>query len=353
MNEYIPLPKGYKWYAYEMNDVNVCNKVSTFLKKHYISDKKHNYRLQYSGKFLKWLFTVPGRLNICIGVESSKGIMVGFITGTVIKMQINNEAVDIVEIKFMCIHTKLRKKNLAKQLIKQITRQFEESEQFKGSKVKAIYGSELEKPESFFTGKYYHRPLNIKNLLDSESLKMHGKIKIEDIMKEHYLPKVPTNKSFRKIENNDIEETYNLFTSYITKYNCHPIFDLNQFTHIFYNNDQVDTYVLILDDLVVDFISYLKIPKEVIKQDRTKKIINRAYLYYYTSDEETPYRLIRDLLIIAKNNGVDELIATDIMEHHNLFHDLGFLDGPNKIHYYLHGIKCKELQNKQIGKILF
>jgi len=353
MNEYISLPNGYKWYTYDMNDTNVCNKVSTFLKKHYIPDKRHNYRLQYSEKFLKWLFTVPGRLNICIGVESNKDIMAGFITGTIIKMQINNETMDMVEIKFMCIHTQLRKKNLAKLLIKQITRRFEKSEQFKGSEIKAIYGSELEKPELIFTGKYYHRPLNIKNLLDSDLLKMEGKIKIKDIIKEHYLPEVPTNKSFRKIEKDDIEETYNLFTSYITKYNCYPIFDLGQFTHIFYNNDQVDTYVLILDDIVVDFISYLKIPKEITKKDKTKKIINRAYLYYYTSDEETSYRLIRDLMIVAKNDGIDELIATDIMEHCDLLHDLGFMNGPNKIHCYLHGTTCKKLQNKQIGKFLF
>lgn len=346
MNEYLPLPNGYKWYTYDMNDTNVCDKVSTFLKKHYIPDKKNNYRLQYSGKFLKWLFTAPNRLNICIGVESDKGIMAGFIAGTVIKMQINNEATDIVEIKFMCVHTKLRKKGLARKLIKQITKQFD------GYK-KAIYGSGLEKPDlSFFAGKYYHRPLNIENLFDSDLLKIDGKLKMDDIIKEYYLPENPTNKSFRKMEKDDIEEAYNLFTSYIKKYNCHPIFDLKEFTHIFYNNDQVDAYVLIDDSVVVDFVSYLKLPTKITRKDKSKRTINRGYLYYYTSDEETPYRLIKDLMIVAKNNGIDVLIATDVMEHYALFRDLGFMDGPNKIYYYLRGMKCKKLLGKQIGHII-
>jgi len=357
MNEYIPLPNGYKWYTYDMTNINICNKVSAFLRKHYIPDKKHNYRIQYSGKFLRWLFTVPGRLNICIGVESKNGIMAGFVSGTIIKMQINKNTTDIVENKFMCVHLQLRKKGLGRQLLKQITKQFEQYGQVlqkqQGTKkklfcVRTIYGSVLEKDTALFTGKYYHRPLNIDNLIDSDLLKTTNNVKIDDVKKKYYLPDNPTNTSFRKIKKDDIEETFNLFKSYITKYNCHPILNLKEFTHIFYN-DHVSVYVLIIDDVVVDFISYFKLPIEIKNKHAGTKILNRAYLYYYTSDEETPYRLIRDLLIVARNNGIDVLIASDIMEHGDIMQDLNFMDGPNKINYYLRGIKSPKLSGKQIG----
>ena len=80
-------------------------------------------------------------------------------------------------------------------------------------------------------------------------------------------------------------------------------------------------------------------------------IINRGYLYYYTCDSETPYRLISDIMIVAKQNKIDEFVMMNIMENF-VYNELNFLERADNIYYYLDNYKCYDMIGKQIGLII-
>ena len=58
-----------------------------------------------------------------MGVRAKpKGNLVGFISGVPAHVKVEDKAVKMVEINFLCVHKKLRSKRLAPVLIKEITR---------------------------------------------------------------------------------------------------------------------------------------------------------------------------------------------------------------------------------------
>ena len=105
------------------------------------------------------------------------------------------------------------------------------------------------------------------------------------------------------------------------------------------------------DGDVLDFISYYIMQSRVLKKNDKHKFIKKAHLYYYTTINNTSFTLIKDMLIIAKNNGMDVFDATDIMEN-NILDELGFEGGTGILHYYLYNWKIKPIKNLQCSLLL-
>jgi hypothetical protein len=80
--------------------------------------------------------------------------------------------------------------------------------------------------------------------------------------------------------------------------------------------------------------------------------INAAYIYYYTSNEETIYQLVKNILIIAKKCNFDIIGMFDVMENESITNELLFTKATN-INYYLWNWKCKDLVASQIGSVPF
>ena len=58
-----------------------------------------------------------------VGVKATKsGKLLGFISGTPIKVVVNEKPIRMAIINFLCVHSKLREKRMAPILIKEITR---------------------------------------------------------------------------------------------------------------------------------------------------------------------------------------------------------------------------------------
>jgi glycylpeptide N-tetradecanoyltransferase len=288
----------------------------------------------------------PDNLNIGVRVKHS-GLLVGFIHGHIAKHQINKNIIDTVEINFLCVHPKLRHKRLTTVLIKEISRLY----QLRGFS-HAFYMTDRYLPKPFSTVDYYYRPLNVHTLLKTGFLHLEDKTTENDLAKFYKILNKPHNKNFVKMCDIHLESAYEILAKYLQKYNFHPIFSRKKFDHLFHNNDFITTYVLEDDNkTVLDLISYYKVQSNVSKNSMTQKLIKTANLFYYTSFEETPYRLVHDILVIAKNEGIDLFSALNVMENNDILQELNFTIGTKKFHYYFWNWKCRDLNKTQIGKI--
>ncbi|NDA64370.1 MAG: hypothetical protein EBX50_20430, partial [Chitinophagia bacterium] len=122
------LPNNFSWITLDITDDNTLNAVHQFLSENYITDVNKMYRLDYSKEFIRWSWMSPGYNKelhlglVCINPVEKVPILVGVVIGVPMTLKINKMNVKLVGINFLCLHEKLRNKQFAPLLIKEITR---------------------------------------------------------------------------------------------------------------------------------------------------------------------------------------------------------------------------------------
>jgi glycylpeptide N-tetradecanoyltransferase len=349
------LPAEYTWSSLDLTDTANRDELVDFLDRYYVEDEYGEFRLHYSSDFIKWIAirdNYDPELSVGIRVVKT-GKLAGFVLGTPLKLQVNSKQLTTLNINFLCIHNKLRHNGVATLLITEITRRG----QLKGYE-QAHYTSGRFLPTPIISSTYYHRAINIETLINTGFTSLEGNTKLEDVKAALKLPDKISDKKFREIEENDVDVCRDVLMEYFRKYNIHPIFDVTEFKHIFFGNNYVTTYVLEEEQSdgsmkIVDMISYYYLPSTVLKKNKQHKEIHEGYLFYYTSNVETPYRLVKDILVVAQTKGIDVFNALDIMENSHIMLDLKFEKGSGILHYYLYNWRTKNLAQEQVALIPF
>ena len=347
----VTLLDDFTWVNYDLNNEEHKTKISTFLTKFYGLDTSLEFRKQYNNNYLEWISN--NKKYIALGVEyTKKNTLIGFIYGCVRKQQVNRKKLDLVEVSLLCIHPKLRYKKLTPKLITEFKRQFNLLGYNYGAFSTTTY---LSKPITSLCS--FNRVLNAKILLETGFVKMDATITLDHVKKATYLPEQISYKdtvysNFTKMEEKHLDETYTLFNKYMGKYNFHPIFTKEQFQEEFLNNKFITSYVAEdKEGNVLDFVSYYTLTTDVLKKNEKYKNIKRGYLYYYSCVNCTPYKLIQNVLIMAKKYGVDVFTATENLENQFILRELGFDESPITYHQYLYNYKIPTLQNVQVGQV--
>lgn len=94
------------------------------MKDHYVEDSEGIFRFEYSVELIRWVLCGPDHIKDWhVGLRNSKSKkLLGFISGTPCKLNINKNVVKMAEINFLCVNRKLRTKRMAPVLIKEVTR---------------------------------------------------------------------------------------------------------------------------------------------------------------------------------------------------------------------------------------
>ncbi len=346
------LPKEYEWAILDINNSEQMDQLITFLNSYYTNN--NTFSTIYTKESLIWYYAQTNHIMLC--VKSSKhNMFVGFVCGKVAKTQINKTIDDFIEVRLLCIHQQLRTKRLVPCIITELTRQF----QIKGY-TKAIYNANIYINKPLISAKYYLKPLNVDKLIDTNFLKIDAKnnsVTIENIKKANELVTKKVAKNFKKMTLDHIEMAYYIFNKYMDKYNYHPIFTIEEFTHTFINNNHVQSFVFEESDeegtYITDFVSYYLTDIEIIKGEHKGKTIKKASLYYYSCLNETSYSILKNALISANNNNIDVFCAGGVMEHCDVLKELGFEEFGQDTHYYLYNWKVRNMTNKQVGMLTF
>lgn len=348
--ESIKLTEDFIWdNSVDLTDDMQCNEVVTFLNKHYSNDTNEKFRIKFTTDFIKWI--VIGNRNPkdihCLALRVTKSkLMVGFICSYPITIQLQKNKLTTTEVNFLCVHKKLRCKNVCTLLIKELINICVHN-----NLKYAYFISNKLLPKPFSNCQIYHRALNVDLLYKTKFINLNNngmETILSDVKRTLSLPLQPINKNFVKLQEEDLDSAYVILTKYLSKYSFYPIFSKDEFKNHFYNNKIVTTYVNKDITGVTDVISYYKSQLIVLNSPH---IINQAQLYYYSSVNETPFRLIKDMMIIAKSEGMDVFSAYNIMENINVLKELHFELGTGIINNYFYNYNCSELNNNVVAKI--
>jgi len=275
--------------------------------------------------------------------------LMGCITAVPVDCRVYDVTTPMAEINFLCVHKKLRTKRLAPVLIKEITRRVNVLDKWQ-----AVYTAGVVLPKPVGKCRYYHRSLNPKKLVEVRFSSLPPKMTMANLIKNLKLPNRPVSNQLRAMTVEDVPQVHTLLNNYLAANTqlC-QVFSEEDITHILLPRAGVVNSYVIADDSgkVTDFCSFYHLPSTIIGNAQHNKL-NAVYSYYNVATSVPLLDLMRDLLIIARNEGADVMNALDVMENGGVFKELLFGAGDGNLQYYLYNWRCPQMDANKVGLVL-
>lgn len=344
------MPKGFEWSEVDISDPAQRTEVYDLLYQNYVEDDECMFRFDYSQDFLTWALTPPGYLkDFHLGVRSSKsGRLMAFITGVPARVRVYEEEKGMVEVNFLCVHKKLRSKRLAPVLIKEITRRVNHTGVFQ-----AVYTAGVVLPGHVASCRYYHRTLDAKKLVEVGFTRLHPRMTMARMQKLYKLPAKPSLEGLRPMTPEDVPAAHKLVVEYLEKFKLSVVFSEDEFAHwLLPRKGVVSSFVNAnKEGEITDFCSYYHLHSSVLGNPK-HNTLHAAYSFYNVARTVDLTELMRDCLILAKNEGHDVFNALNLMENDRFLTDLKFGMGDGNLQYYVYNWFCPTLEHDDVGIVL-
>lgn len=348
------LPGDFAWDTLDINDPAILKELYQLLNENYVEDDDNMFRFDYAPEFLKWALQPPGwTKDWHCGVRVVKSHkLVGFISAVPATIRIYNHVQRMAEVNFLCVHKKLRSKRVAPVLIREITRRVNRQGIFQ-----AVYTAGVVLPKPIGTCRYWHRSLNPRKLIDVRFSHLSRNMTMQRTLKLYKLPEKPKTPGFRQLRKSDTTQAHALLANYLTKFDLAPVFSEDEFRHWFLPRlDIVDSYVVEAEGqdgakVLTDFVSFYSLPSTVMHH-AVHKVLRAAYAFYSVATSVPLVELMRDALVVTKNNGYDVFNALDLMDNKEFLEKLKFGIGDGNLQYYLYNWRCSDMPPNKIGLVL-
>lgn len=366
------LPKGFEWCNIDITDSDQRTEVYDLLYQNYVEDDDCKFRFDYSPDFLTWALTPPGYTqSFHLGVRLTKSNrLMAFITAVPAKVRVYDVTKDMVEVNFLCVHKKLRSKRLAPVLIKEITRVVNFTGVFQ-----AVYTAGVVLPGHVGSCRYYHRTLDAKKLVDIGFTRLHPRMTMARMQKNYKLPVTTSLTTLRPMTPRDVPGAHKLVTKYLEKFKLSVVFSEEEFAHwLLPRKGVVSSFVNVRtkkqagavegeevvvgeeeeeeeEEEITDFCSYYHLHSSVLG-DPVHTTLYAAYSFYNVATSVDLTELMRDCLILAKNEGHDVFNALNLMENERFLNDLKFGMGDGNLQYYVYNWLCPTMEYGDVALVL-
>lgn len=359
------LPDNLMWFSLDVNDPFILNAIHEFLSNHYVTDVNNMYRLDYSKEFLKYGLTYPnynkdlhlGLLYLTPGCVT----LVGFIAGTLVNLNINKDCnKKSVVINFLCVHSKLRNKNLAPLLIKEITKR----SVLLNSEI-ALYTVAKKITKPFSLCYYNNIYLNPKKLKECLFIPDEMNPSITSLINK----KSQVNYTTRSVNINDIDAIYLLLNIFTSKYKVYQPLSIEQIKHMFINNNVIHARVIIENNTkqIIGIYSIYNISSRLLFDNKHSHInFSNLYYYYYDKNYISIDHIIKESVILSKKYDYDVFTCLNTMDNKHITPSFihytsvpseqdGAInkDYSNRLYFYFYNYICNDIKPEDLGLLLF
>eukprot|EP00949_MAST-11_sp_MAST-11-sp1_P002788 g2788.t1 len=341
------LPKGFKWVSVDVHSDEESMEVYKLLSRNYVEDDDEMFRFDYSKEFLQWALLSPGfHKDWHVGVRrESNNKLMAFITGIPVEQVVHGKTVIMAEINFLCVHKKLRKHRLAPVLIQEITRRVNRLNIWQ-----AVYTAGIVLPKPVAACKYWHRTINTRKLVEVKFTRLGHNQTMKRMQRLHSLPATTSTPGLREMTPADVPAARELLMKYLGNFKLHPVFrDDEEFAHwMLPRKGVVNSFVAETNGVITDMISFYFLNSSVIKNPKHSTLF-AVYSFYNVAQTVSLTELMRDALILAKNNGADVFNCLDLMDNGQIFSELKFGIGDGNLQYYVYNWACPEIKSEEVG----
>lgn len=323
-------------YFVDLTESNI-NEIYDFLYLNYAEDHSQNFRLNYSKNFILWqINNLKKREGYIIGVRNNSEKLIGFVHIREHDLFIKGKGVKAVSVNYLCLAKELRGKYYAPIIIKEATRRANLNGIYQ-----AVFTGATILPQTFVAAKYYHRLLNVDELIEKDFCDPNIKEKLP--VKYLYVThKMRNNTVIASRE--DLVEAYELVVKKCRTFHIYEDHTLDDFIYNHKTQDDV-VYSLVnkINNKVLSFVSFFIINTLVVNKD---KVIKTAYLHYHAGINSL--EMISDALAHAKDMGCELFNLLDFMDNHAFILPLGFREGDMNLNYYLFNYQVKNITKGDI-----
>jgi hypothetical protein len=202
----IKLPKEYMFS--DITETSDLKTISKFIYKHN-TQTLNGYVKYYSESLLNYLLTIPSSKNLSFGViKKDTNQYIGIVIAHTMNNQINHLVLDTVESILILVHNKYRNKRLSVLMMKELFNRGLDLGINHG-----LFGTDYYISKPITEVNNYHRALNIKKLIDNNFLTFDESVDLTFLKNRLHISE-QLSENFRRMEEKDIKQVYNLLCSY-------------------------------------------------------------------------------------------------------------------------------------------
>jgi glycylpeptide N-tetradecanoyltransferase len=308
----IELPEGFEWSTCQTHELR------NLLSAHYLADDEST--MDYSKDLIEWVLHVDPYWSIAL---RKGGKLVGFIAGRPSHVRCDGERVSTIEVTFLCVSKKLRGHRLAPSLIRELDRRAGRRGVYQ-----AIFTAVSELPCPVVSTYYWHRLLNVPNLIKSGFYQTNRP--------NAHMFDVHGTSMLHRATQDDAEDVLNILRAETQSLRlCRDVDEdyvqrLLRLPHVFVGEGK--------------FVCLYEVGYKA-----SNGVTNRqAYVFHAVGEGA-----LRDATILAKNAGFDVLNCLDAPFTDDELRERAFIRGVGALHYYLYNWKLDHpLKNSELGFVL-
>ncbi|XP_061564323.1 glycylpeptide N-tetradecanoyltransferase 2-like isoform X1 [Cololabis saira] len=344
------LPQGFSWDNLDLSSPPVLRELCSFLNESYMEEDDNSVRFDFRPEYLQWVLQPPNWLlhwHCGVRVDASKKL-VGFIAAVPAEIRIYETEKQVVQVKFLCVHKKLRLKRMTPVLIRELTRRVNQ----RGIH-QAVYTAGTVLPTPLSSSSQWHRPLNPRKLMEVNYPGLRQNVTLQRALKFNRLPEVTKVRGLRPMAKEDVALIHTLLQKNLCNFHLSPILSLQEVEHWLLPREHlIDTYVVEADDgALTDVVSFYSISSRVLNHP-VHAGLRAAHLLYIACTATEMGELMEDTLILAKSKGFDIFSALDVMDNRNFLDRLKFTVSDRSVHYYLYNWMCPPMSPDKVGLLI-
>ncbi|KAI4807662.1 hypothetical protein KUCAC02_027453 [Chaenocephalus aceratus] len=293
------LPQGFSWDTLDLSNPSVLKELCTLLNENYMEEDDNTMRFEFSSDYLQWALQPPNWLaqwHCGVRVDSNKKL-VGFIAALPADVR-------IYEME---------------------KRMSSADESTSRGVFQAVYTAALVLPTPLSSCRYWHRPLNLRKLMELSYPGLKQNMSLQRAVKFNRLPDVTKTPGLRRMTEEDAAGFHSLLQANLGKFHLSPMLSLREVEHwLLPGENVIDTYVVQGDDgTLTDMVSFYN-----------------------------PVGLMEDTLVLAQTKGFDIFFALNVMDNQSFLENLKFSISDKSLHYYLYNWMCPTMSPDKVGLVL-
>ncbi|XP_030255244.1 glycylpeptide N-tetradecanoyltransferase 1-like isoform X2 [Sparus aurata] len=339
------LPQGFSWDTLDLSSPTVLRELCTLLNENYMEEDDNTIRFDFSLEYLQWALQPPKWLaqwHCGVRVDTNNKL-VGFIAAVPADVRIYETEKRMVQVKFLCVHKKLRLKRMTPVLIRELARRVNQQ----GLR-QAVYTASVMLPTPLSSCSSWTRPLNLRKLKEVSYPGLRQDMNLQRAVKFNRLPKVTKTPGLRPMTKEDVAGIHSLLQANLLKFHLSPILSLQEVEHwLLPKENVIDTYVVQGDDgTLTDVVSFYSVSYKVLNHP-VHTGLRAAHLLYIASAAADLMDLMEDTLVLVKS-GFDIISALDVMDNKSFLEKLKFSISNTNLHYYLYNWMCPNMSPDKV-----
>ncbi|KAM8836550.1 glycylpeptide N-tetradecanoyltransferase 1-like [Spinachia spinachia] len=343
------LPSGFSWDTLDLSSPTVMNELCTLLNENYADEDDNTIACDFSQEYLQWALQPPNWLpqwNCGVRVHSNNKL-VGFIAALPADVRVHETEKRMAQVKFLCVHKRLRLKRMTPVLIRELTRRVNQQ-----GLSQAVYSAGIVLPTPLSSCRYWHRPLSPRKLTEASYQGLRQNMNLQRALKFYRLPETTKTPGLRPLTGADVVGVHSLLQAKLSKFHLSSVMSLQEVEHWLLPREHViDTYVVEgAAGTVTDVVSFYSVSSRLLNHP-VHTGLRAAHLLYVAGTGTDPADLMEDTLVLAKSKGFDIFCAFDVMDHKSFFENLKFNIMNKSVHYYLYNWMCPKMSPDKVGVV--